>query len=222
VSGRASFKKPLNLHGLKEKVAQCKARFIQKFPKKKTFKPESSPEQEKDQRVKTMPEIINDFEKALKLHGLTEKEDFVEIKDKAREKLIEEIRDIIYKNIDLQDKRHELLMLIDKNVDDIGSLKNYKRNVLDILNKEFSDKLSGKSPTYLPSLCQSLMAKYGIDADDAKEALEKLISKLVEDGVNNVKRTIKVNIEWLRKRQDEEIIKREIEDIKRELKLEAK
>ncbi|WP_459775905.1 hypothetical protein, partial [Aquifex pyrophilus] len=71
------------------------------------------------------------------------------------------------------------------------------------------------------SLYQSLANKFRITANDSKEVIEELIQKLIEDGVNSVKRKISVNVDWLRKRQDEESIKREIEDIKRELKLDT-
>ena len=180
-------------------------------------KPKKATEGEEKQGVKTTPEIIRDFEKALKLHGLTENEDFFEIKDKAMQKFIEEIRNIIHKNVDLHKKRDELLILVDKDVDEIESLRNYKRSALDILNKEFSAKLSGRSSKNLISLYQELMAKFRINTDDAKEAIEKLISALIKDGVDNVKSTIKVNIEWLHKSQDEKVIERELEDIKNEL-----
>ena len=168
---------------------------------------------------KTISEIILELQKSLKQDGLID-DNFISIKYKAEELFKKEIQNIISTQSNLQVMREKLLTLLNQNIDEIPSLTNYKNKVLKIFDEVFPEKYSGKDVSYIPFGYQSFIKSFGITTDDAREALRILIFKLIEDGTNKVKRKITVNIEWLAKSQEEEKIRREIEEIRKELELE--
>lgn len=158
-------------------------------------------------------DIVDALESKLYEEGLIDKPDLYLLDDKAKEVFLKEILKLLDGHGIPAEKKEKLLDLY----------KNWQSHpvIKDLLTKASriseSFKLELKSKKAEDLSMPTLLSRYGISTDNAAEAVEILLRKLIEDGVSSAKKVIKVKMEFLEKDEDESLIEERLKGIKEKI-----
>lgn len=167
-----------------------------------TFRSTDKPKLSKD-----INKVVQDIEHLLVTKGLTEKSNIMFLKHKAEKLFFDEVLRILAGTNDVFKKKDALLSM---NVEEFGqAVVSQVKKVISSYEKYFISE----SPEKLPYHIRVLMVGYSISADNAWVAIEKLVEKLIQDGLTNGKDIIEFKIRQLEKLAEENEIKNKLKDI---------
>lgn len=161
--------------------------------------------------TRTIYDIFKDFKNALSRQGLIREGDIYSLKANAKKTFLKEVQKILNSDKSVLEKREELIKLF-HNWRENEEIKNLLEKTERILHS-FQTELKEKRAEDLPLL----LSRYNATANNAYEALRKLLLSLIEDGVSFGKDVIKVKMEFLEKDTDEKLIKERLEAIRQKV-----